>query len=192
MQVRFEMALLQKSEDSLMTGEELLHRPDLNPCELVNGRVVPLSPTGYVHGEIELDLGGELRSWARSTGLGRASVGEVGIYTRRNPDTVRAGDVVYISNERFARKGTSGYLDVAPELVVEVLSPDDRKSDVITKVKEYLSAGVDRVWVVDSKLQTILAYRSMEEVQQLKAGDVLADEELLPGFRLPLADLFKG
>jgi Uma2 family endonuclease len=185
------MALLRESQERLISGEELFHRPDLNPCELVNGRIVLLSPTGYLHGEIELDLGSELRSWARSTGLGRALVGEVGIYTQRDPDTVRAGDVIYISNERFARKGTSGYLDVAPELVVEVLSPDDRKGDVLTKVNEYLSAGVDRVWVVDSRLQTILSYRSTAGVQQFRKGDVLADDELLPGFRLPLAELFK-
>jgi Uma2 family endonuclease len=186
------MALLRESQERLISGEELFRSPDLGPCELVDGRIVPLSPTGFVHGEIELDLGGELRSWARSTGLGRAFVGEVGIYTRRNPDTVRAGDVVYISNERFARKGTSGYLDVAPELVVEVLSPEDRKSDVLTKVNEYLSAGVDCVWVVDPRLQTILSYRSMGEARQFKKGDVLADEELLPGFRMPVAELFKG
>jgi Uma2 family endonuclease len=186
------MALLKDNEERLITGEELLRYPDLGPCELVNGRIVPLTPTKPEHGEVELDLGSELRAWARSSGRGRAFSGEVGIYIRRNPDTVRAADLIYISNERFAQRTKSGYLNVAPELVVEVLSPTDRRGDVVAKIKDYLSAGVDRVWVVDSKLQSILAYRSGAEVQQFKKGDILADEELLPGFRLPVADLFRG
>lgn len=185
------MALLKDNEERLMTGEELLRCPDLGPCELVDGRIVPLTPTRPEHGEVELDLGSELRAWARSSGRGRAFSGEVGIYIRRNPDTVRAADLIYISNERFAQNGKSGYMSIAPELVVEVLSPTDRKGDIVTKIKDYLSLGVDRVWIVDSKRQCIFAYRSDTEVQQLKVGDILRDEELLPGFRLPIADLFR-
>ena len=186
------MALLKDNEERLITGEELLRYPDLGPCELVDGRIVPLTPTRPEHGEVELDLGSELRAWARLSGRGRAFSGEVGIYIRRNPDTVRAADLVYISNERFAQRGKSSYLNVAPELVVEVLSPTDRKGDIVTKIKDYLSVGVDRVWIVDSKRQCIFAYRPDTEVQQFKVGDVLRDEELLPGFRLPVEDLFQG
>jgi len=183
------MALL-KNEEILMSGEELFRRPDLGPCELVDGRVVPLTPTGHGHGFVESNFAGELRAWARSTGSGRVLTGEVGIYIRRNPDTVRAADVLYISNERYAKRGASGYLDVAPELVVEVLSPDDRWSDVTEKLEDYFSAGVDRVWVVDAKLRQIFAYRSLTEVRQFQEGEDLAGEILLPGFRLPVSDLF--
>jgi len=183
------MALLKDSE-RLITGEELFHSPDLGPCELVDGRIVPLPPTRLEHGEIELSLGIALKAWARSSGRGRASGGEVGLYIRRNPDTVRAADLLFISHERYARWGSATYLDIAPELVVEVLSPTDRRSDVLEKVGDYLSAGVDRVWVVDPKLQCVLAYRTLTEVQRFERGDVLADEELLPGFRVAVADLF--
>lgn len=184
------MALLKESEEVLMSGEELFRRPDLEPCELVNGRIVPLPPTGPDHGVVESNFAGELRSWARSTGLGRVLTGEVGLYVRRNPDTVRGADVMYISNERYARRGSSGYLDVPPELVVEVLSPDDRWSEVTEKIEDYFSAGVDRVIVVDGKLRRIFVYRSLSEARQLQEGEELADEELLPGFRLPVSDLF--
>ncbi|HEY0513442.1 MAG TPA: Uma2 family endonuclease [Thermoanaerobaculia bacterium] len=176
----------------MITGEELSRYPDLGPCELVDGRIVPLPPTRPEHGEIELDLGSELRAWARSSGRGRVFGGEVGLYIRRNPDTIRAADLIYVSHERYARWKTSTYFDIAPELVVEVLSPTDRRSDVMAKINDYFSIGVDRVWVVDSKLPCILAHRSMTEVRQFKVGDVLSDEELLPGFRLAVADLFKG
>ena len=86
------MALLKDSE-RLITGEELFHSPDLGPCELVDGRIVPLPPTRPEHGEIELNLGSELKAWVRSSGRGRVSGGEVGLYIRRNPDTVRAADL---------------------------------------------------------------------------------------------------
>jgi Uma2 family endonuclease len=183
------MALLKDSE-RLITGEELFHSPDLGPCELVDGRIVPLPPTRPEHGEIELSLGSELKAWVRSSGRGRVSGGEVGLYIRRNPDTVRAADLIFISHERYARWGRATYLDVAPELVVEIMSPTDRRSDVLEKVGDYLAAGVDRVWVVDPKLQCVLAYRTLTEVQRFEMGDVLADEELLPGFRMAVADLF--
>src|SRR5262245_59608833 len=119
------MALLKDHKETLMTGEELFRRPDLGPCELVNGRIVPLPPTGYGHGFVEARLASRLQMYAENSGRGEVMTGEAGIYIRRNPDTVRASDTAFISNERLARRKSSTYLDVAPELVVEVLSPDD-------------------------------------------------------------------
>ena len=185
------MALLKDNQEKLMSGEELFHRPDLEPCELVNGRVVPLMPTGHVHGFVESKLTRQLVAWVEGNGLGSVLSGEVGIYIRRNPDTVRAADILFISNDRFARQGASGYLDVAPELVIEVLSPDDRWTDVIEKIEDYFSAGVDRVWILDSKARKIFAYRSPTEAEQFGEGQVLTDDEILPGFRLVVSDLFR-
>src|ERR1044071_4331916 len=107
------MAVLSKSEKRPVTGEELFRRPDLEPCELVDGRIVPMSPTGFLHGDIEAELGAALRAWARETGRGRAVGGEVGIYVRRDPDTVRAADLLYISRERLPGGTPAGALDVA-------------------------------------------------------------------------------
>ncbi|HEX9945654.1 MAG TPA: Uma2 family endonuclease [Thermoanaerobaculia bacterium] len=184
------MALLKDSEEILMSGEELFRRPDLGPCELVNGRVVPLPPAGYGHGLVEARLTGRLLGYAEDTRRGEVTSGEVGIYIRRNPDTVRGADIAFISNERLARRKSSSYLDVAPELVVEVLSPDDRWSEVTEKIHDYFAAGVDRVWVLDSKAHKIFTYRSPTEVEQFGEGEVLTDEGILPGFRLVISDLF--
>jgi Uma2 family endonuclease len=183
------MALLHKTEP-LITGEELARRPDLEPCELVEGRIVAMSPTGFTHGEVEYELGMELRAWAKQSGRGRVVGGEVGLYLRRNPDTVRAADILYISTARLARRGSSSYLDVPPELVVEVLSPDDRWSDVMEKIAEYLAFGVDRVWIADPRLRQVFAYRSLTDVTTFGAGEVLGDGDLLPGFRLAIDELF--
>jgi Uma2 family endonuclease len=157
----------------------------------VEGRIVPVVPTGYAHGELETRLAARLFAWAEATGRGRVFTGEVGIYIRRNPDTVRAADVLYVSNERYARHGPAGYLDVAPELAVEVLSPDDRWSEVTGKLDDYFSAGVDAVWVVDPRRRQVFVYRSLSAVQPLGEGQVLENPDLLPGFSLPLADLFR-
>jgi Uma2 family endonuclease len=186
------MAVLKDFQEMLVTGEELYRRPDLGPCELIDGRIVPLSPTRPEHGETELDLGYELEAWVRSSGRGRAFSGDVGIYIRRNPDTVRAPDLMFISHGRYAQRQKGAYLTVAPELIVEVLSPDDRPGGVREKLADYFSAGVDRAWAVDPEAQRILVYRALNDVQEFGAGDILKDEELLPGFRLLLTELFES
>ena len=184
------MALPLERESPTLTADELLRRPDLDPCELIDGRVVSMSPTGFLHGDLENELGFQLRAYAKSSGRGRVAGGEVGIVIRRDPDTVRAADVLFISHERLSRSKAAGYLEVAPELVVEVLSPDDRWSELMEKLEDYFAAGVDRVWVVDPRVRKIFAYRSPTQVETFSAGETLRDQELLPGFELALGELF--
>jgi Uma2 family endonuclease len=186
------MALLKDHEEIWMTGEELLRRPDLEPCELINGRVVPTMPTGRGHGSSEAKITTRLTTYAEATGRGAVMTGEVGIYIRRDPDTVRAADILFISRERLARCAPSGYLDVAPELVVEVFSPTDRWSKVVEKLEDYFAAGVDRVWVLMPDLRRVLAYRSPVDVVQFGEGEILTDEEILSGFSVLVAELFPG
>lgn len=184
------MPLLQRNDETLMTGEELFRRPDLGPCELVNGRVVPLTLTSFIHGVLVAKIGKRLETYAEQTGRGQSANGDVGIYIRRDPDTVRGADVIYISHERLSRSRSASFLDIAPELVVEVLSPTDRWSELMEKVAEYFSAGVLRVWVVNPRTCRILVYRSPESFVEFGAGEVLQEEELLPGFSLPVAEIF--
>jgi len=185
------MTVLQQRQDQLITGEELSRLPDLGPCELVEGRIVPMPPTNYTHGEIETDVSAALKAYARETGKGRVMGGEVGIYVRRDPDTVRAADVLFISHERYARRESKSYLDIAPELVVEILSPDDLWTEVMEKLDDYFSAGVDAVWIIDPRLKAVFSYHSLTEVRRFGKGQVLTEEEILPGFAHPVSDLFR-
>ena len=178
-------------KERLMTGEELARHPELEPCELVNGRVVPMAFAGPIHGSLEARLGASLVAYADESGRGIAMGGEVGVYTRRDPDTVRGADALFISHERYGRRGPGVFLDVAPELVVEILSPEDRPGEVTTKVREYLAVGVDRVWLVDHRRRQVRIHRSPEQVETLEIGDTLRDDEILPGFALPLSELFR-
>ena len=176
--------------EAVLTGEVLASMGDRGSSELVEGRIVPMSPTGDLHGGCELAFGVYIRDHVRRHGLGKVRVGEVGIYTRRNPDSIRAADVLYISNERYAARVSSGYLDVAPDLVVEILSPSDSWSVLMQKLREYFGIGVRLVWVADPATQTVHAFKSTTDVQEYGPEDVLPGDDVLPGFRVDVAALF--
>jgi Putative restriction endonuclease len=104
-----------------VTGEELARKPDLGPCELVKGRLVPRAYATPEQAILVARLGALLQAHIKQANTDIGAMGRVGIYTGRNPDTVRGADIVIISHERYARCGLI-YFDVAPELVVEVQS----------------------------------------------------------------------
>jgi Uma2 family endonuclease len=123
--------------------------------------------------------------------LGRVLVGEVGIYTQRDPDTVRGVDIAYISHERLKQLRSDSYLDVAPELIIEILSPGDRWSDVMDKLEEYFAIGTLMVWLVDPQRRKIQVFRSINQVEQLSGTEQLTGGQVLAGFAVNVADLFE-
>ena len=175
---------------ALVTGEQLLAMGDIGPCELVEGRIVMMSPAGDEHGGYESNFDEHIKAFVRRHKLGKVRVGEIGIYTHRNPDTVRAADVLFISNERLAKANPDGFLDVAPELVVEIVSPDDRWTEIRQKIREYFSAGVNVVLVIDPSERTVTIYRSLTHLRELTVNDILTLEDILPGFSVPVVELF--
>jgi Uma2 family endonuclease len=175
----------------LITGEELLAMGDIGPCELIDGRIVRVNPSGNVHAYLESSLVFALTSFVRQHRLGRVLVGEVGVYTRRGPDRVRGADIAFVSTERLASVASKGYLTVAPDLIVEIISPTDRWQDVRQKLEEYFDIGVHRVWIVEPDKRTVLVYASSTEVRAYREGDTLIGEGVLEGFALPVSDLFE-
>lgn len=169
----------------LITGDELLGLGDLGPCELIDGRIVFMSPAGDEHAILESNLGFELRQQR----LGRVMTGEVGIYIRRNPDRVRGADIVFISYTKLP-KPTGKFLEVAPELVIEIMSPHDRWQEVRQKLEDYFSVGVEQVWVVEPGNRKVLVYHSSTDLQEFGEGDVLAGQGILEGFALEISALF--
>jgi Uma2 family endonuclease len=174
----------------LLTGKDLFAMGDIGRAELIEGRLIRMSPTGYAHGYIEINLAGILREFVNQHHLGKVFGGEVGIYTHHNPDTVRGADVAYVSNERLAQIHSRSYLDIAPELIVEILSPDDRWDDLMDKLDEYFAIGVQMVWVADPKRQQIFIYHSVTEVERLTLNDQLTGGTVLSGFQVAVAEVF--
>ena len=178
------------SPPSLITGEELAAMGDIGRTELVKGEIIHLMPTGHPHGFYEVNLATFLNVFVRTHQLGRVLGGEVGIYTHRQPDTVRGADVAFISHERLAQVQSKSFLDVCPELIVEVMSPDDAWSEVHEKLEEYFAVGAKLLWVVDPRRQRVQVYHSLTDLEILTAQDTLTGGEVLPGFQVPVAELF--
>jgi Uma2 family endonuclease len=192
MAMQLEAPVLEKptTDKRLITGDELAATSGLESVELVRGEIVHRMPINHLHGYIEFLLGRFLGNFVYPNALGRVIGGETGIYTRRNPDTVRGVDVAFVSNERLQEVTSSSYLDVAPELIVEVMSPTDAWSEVNEKLAEYSAIGVKLVWVVDPRLQLVHIYRSLEDITVLRTHHVLTGEDILPGLEIPLSEIF--
>ncbi len=177
--------------EPLITGEEFAAM-DIGRAELVEGKVIEMTPPQTAHGRCESKFTYALMKFALENKAGIVVSGEAGIYTRRNPDSVRGMDVAFISNARWAQqKNKDKYLEIAPELIVEVLSPDDRWKDVTQKLREYFNIGVQVVWVADPAARTVFAYRSLTEVREYTEKDALTGDEVLPGFSVPVASFFE-
>ena len=174
-----------------MTADELLrlHVPDKH-VELVRGVLVVREPAGYRHGEVTARLANLLMNYADAGNLGRVVAAETGFKLTADPDTVRAPDIAFISRVRLPDPKPTGYPELAPDLVVEVLSPSDRPGDVLAKVADWLSAGTRLVWVVDPERRQARVYRQDGSDTVVSANDTLDGEDAVPGFVSPLSAIF--
>ena len=173
-----------------MTADELLHLslPDKR-TELVRGRLIVREPAGWVHGVVAMKIGAKLAAHVDQSEAGVVLAAETGFKLESDPDTVRAPDVAFVARERAPIESTRGFPGLAPDLAVEVLSPDDRPGEVLAKVGDWLSAGTKLVWVVDPARRLARVYRSDGSEVIVPAEGALDGENLLPGFSCPLASL---
>ena len=174
-------------ETRLMTAEELLQMPDDGMRhELVEGELITMSPAGSRHGDIAMAIGAHLRMYADEKKLGKVYAAETGF--RLATRTVRAPDVSFVEKERVVVTGQ--YFPGPPDLAIEVLSPDDRASEVEAKVRMWLEFGTRIVYVVDPERQT--ATRNVAGgASRLSIDDSLDGGDVVPGWKLPLTELFK-
>jgi Uma2 family endonuclease len=174
-----------------MTAEELFELPDDGMRhELVEGELRTMSPAGFDHGRLALRIGARILDHVEQHGLGEVLAAETGFVLRRAPDTVRAPDVAFVAADRVAAGAGRAFAELAPDLVVEVVSPSDRASEVAAKAAMWLDAGVRLVWVVDPQARLAAVHHPGGLVTVLREDGALDGEDVLPGFRLPLAPLF--
>ncbi len=184
------MGMIAQSEQPLLTAEELgrFYLPDKS-TELVRGRLVVREPPGARHGSIQATLTYLVTGFVRRHRLGTVFGQDTGFKIASNPDTVRAPDLAFVAAERANQIPARGYAPLAPDLVVEIVSPDDRPGELLTKVGEWLEAGARLVWVIDPERGDARVHRPDGSLTVVADDGMLEGEEVLPGFACPLAEV---
>jgi len=175
-----------------MTAEDLLRMPDDGfRYELVRGELRKMAPAGHEHGSIAALFTVSLGQHVLANGLGRVYAAETGFKLASDPDLVRAPDTAFVRRERVETIGrTEGYWPGAPDLAIEVISPDDSYAEVEEKVCDWLEAGTRMAIVLNPRQRTAKVYRSLTEVSVLTERDTLDGGDVVPGWKMALAQLF--
>jgi Uma2 family endonuclease len=158
--------------------------------ELVRGRLVVREPPSTRHGVIAANLGYHVSAFVRRHDLGVVCAQDTGFKIASEPDTVRAPDVAFVAVERASRIPPRGYAEFAPELVAEILSPDDRPAEALAKVADWLEGGTKLVWLIDPRRSAVQVYRQDGRLTVLGEHDSLDGENVLLGFVCPLTQVF--
>lgn len=175
-----------------VTAAELLRMPDDGfRYELVRGELRKMNPAGSEHGYIAGRIFSRLERHVDESGFGRTYIAETGFELYSDPDTVRAPDAAFVSRERVEAAGDApGYFPGAPDLAVEVVSPNDTHSEVTGKALEWLEAGCRMVLIAEQKGKTVTVYRSRSDIRILTEGDTVDGADVVPGWSLPVAEVF--
>jgi Uma2 family endonuclease len=176
----------------LMTADQLYRMPDDGMRhELVRGELRTMPPGGWGHGKDSSKLDRSLGNYVEAQGLGEVATNEPGFILSTNPDTVRAPDVAFVRAERLLEADPErGYYPGAPDLAVEVISPNDLYTEVDEKVAEWLAHGTRMVLVVNPRGRSVAVHRTGRDVRILGIEDTLDGEDVVPGWTLAVRDLF--
>jgi Uma2 family endonuclease len=186
------MSTASGADPTLFTAGGFACRPDPgHPDELVRGRIVPLPRPDRRHGQICGNVILRLGHFLEVHDLGHVCNG-TGVITERGPDTVRGADAAFYNYRQVPKRPLpDDYGEQAPELVVMVRSPSDRWPKILTKVAEFLNAGVLAVVVLDDDSQTALLCLADQAPRRRGPDDVLEVPEILPGFAVPVRRFFE-
>jgi Uma2 family endonuclease len=175
------------SEARPVTAEEFMARgPERR--QLIDGKVVEMTPAGRAHGRIGARFVRHLGNHAERCCPGEVHGADTGFLVRRDPDRVLVADAAFVSAARLEGAADRGWVPVAPDLVVEVVSPSESFTEVEAKVRAWLDSGTRLVWVVEPAIGRVFVYRPGGDRQDLGPGDSLSGEDVLPGLTLPVGD----
>jgi Uma2 family endonuclease len=182
------MASMEKS----VTADEFFEFARGRRAELIRGEVIPLPFLGAEHGYYAAEIGSAIANFVRQKKRGIVCTA-TGFCIESDPDSVRAADIAYISNEKLQSIGggmPQKFSPGAPDLAVEVVSPGDTAEEIESKVGDWFDGGTGQVWVVYPRTKTIHVHRTASEVIVLHRTDILTGGEILPGFEYPLCEIF--
>ena len=173
-----------------MTAEDLIELPTgQHRYELVKGELLTMSPSGCDHGEVTMSLSLLLAIFIKANHLGRAFAAETGFKLEHDPDTVLAPDFGFIQSDRNPPR-SRGYLEMAPDLAVEVISSTKSRRKVERKTAQWLSFGVQSVWVVSCQNKTVEVVSANGSRKLFTESDELVDDDVVPGFRVSVSEIF--
>jgi Uma2 family endonuclease len=176
---------------NLLTAEDLLRMTEPGRYDLIRGELIQMSPSGGVHGEIGTNLIVLLGSFVLERRLGRVYTADTGFKLSTDPDTVLSPDAAFVAMDRLPpRANRSGFLQLAPDLAVEIVSPSDYPRLVATKVDMYLASGTRVVWVAYSSRREVVVYLPGVAPTTFTSAETLDGGDVLPGFRTPVSAIF--
>ena len=181
------------AKQKLLTADDLLRLDSQGvKGELIRGVLYERTLFGFEHGKVTTNVAGELWNFVKPRRLGTVTASNTGIWLERDPDTVREVDVQFTSAERLPLElRFQGYSEVVPDLVVEIVSPSDSRRAVAEKVQMWLDFGVRLVWAAWPNSRTIDVHPAGGPVTTLTEGDTLDGGDVLPGFAMPVREVFE-
>jgi Uma2 family endonuclease len=175
----------------LLTVEDIEQHPPEGEWELIDGELVPATPSGLESSGLGHRIGWIVGNFVYAHGLGMMTGADGGYVLFPDRATIRVPDVAFIRQDRLPPQGDRSHFPrLAPDLAIEVLSPSDRVSEVVAKLEMYKEAGVPLIWVVDPEKTTITVIAADRLTAVLKPGDTLDGGDVLPGFNIPVAAIF--
>ena len=182
---------------TLLTADAFLHHPAAQEAsELVRGEIHAMTPAGGRQNVLAGRLYTRLATFVEERALAMAFTDNLGYYLPipgKARDTVRAPDASFVRAEQLPNGEVPlGFLRCAPDLAVEVLSPDDRPGELSARMRDYFAAGTECVWVVDPDARTVTVHAPGGPTREVAPHDTLDGDPVLPGFQLPIAALFVG
>ncbi len=176
----------------IYTADDLLAMPEDLRVELVRGELIPMPPPpGGEHGNLTDLVSSRASVFVADHDLGHTFAAETGFLIARNPDSVKAPDWAFVAKWRLLGEVTEKHVPLAPDLLLETISPSDTRREVAYKIELWLAAGVHMVWELDPAERRLTVHRPNQPPRFLSATDTLSGEDILPGFELPLSRVFK-
>ena len=181
---------------TLLTADEFLSHPAARErSELVRGVIRIMTPASWHHGIMSGNIFRALSNYVYAHQLGQCVPDGTGFVLPGLPNTVRSPDAAFVRTERLLRteqSGGLGFLPIAPDLAVEVLSPSETASELDEKLADYRTAGTALVWVVDPEKRRVSVIAADAPARWLREGDTIDGGSVVPGFTCPVSDLFMG
>jgi Uma2 family endonuclease len=174
-----------------MTDEQFYQLCQLNPDvkfeRNARGELLIMSPTGGETGCYNSELNAEFVVWNRQTKLGVVFDSSTGFKLPNGGD--RSPDVAWVKKERWdalTPEQKKKFPPIAPDFVLELMSPTDTLREIQAKMQEYMNSGVKLAWLIDPEGRRVEVYRPGQDIEVLDAPETLSGEDVLPGFVLNL------